>query len=176
MDLLEYQIIQSAIAVIVFIVIRFSLTFLINKRRRIYGINGDRAGVIKKIFSFFLLSVFLIILSSIWGLEQSDILIFIASILTVIGVAFFAQWSHLSNITAGVILFFTKDLRLGDQITILEKENDLTGEVKDIGVIFFQIYSKEKGLVSIPNTMMLQRMIALQGRSSKKVEPNKLEK
>jgi hypothetical protein len=39
----------------------------------------------------------------IWGVQAKDIII-ISSITTVVGVAMFAQWSILSNIT-GIILF-----------------------------------------------------------------------
>ena len=118
-----------------------------------------------------MVSLFLLVLSSIWGLEQSDILVFIASILTVIGVAFFAQWSHLSYITAGIILFFTKDLRIGYYIPILDKAYDIAGEIKDIGVMFFHVYSKDLGLIPIPNTMMLHKMIILHGST----KPHKTE-
>jgi hypothetical protein len=40
----------------------------------------------------------------IWGVQAKDIIIAI-SITTVVGVAMFAQWSILSNITSGIILF-----------------------------------------------------------------------
>lgn len=48
----------------------------------------------------------------IWGVETKDILFTVSSIATVIGVAFFAQWSILSNITSGMILFFSFPFRI----------------------------------------------------------------
>jgi hypothetical protein len=39
----------------------------------------------------------------IWGVQAKDIIIAISP--TVVGVAMFAQWSILSNITSGIILF-----------------------------------------------------------------------
>jgi hypothetical protein len=41
----------------------------------------------------------------IWGVQAKDIIIAISSITTVVGVAMFAQWSILSNITSGIICF-----------------------------------------------------------------------
>lgn len=172
--LFQYQIIQSISIVLVFIVIKSIINYVINRRRIKQDINRDRVALVKKFFNILLVAIFLLVLSSIWGLEQSDILVFIASILTVIGVAFFAQWSHLSNITAGIILFFTKDLRIGDYLTIMDKDHDITGEIKDIGMMFFHIYSEDLGLISIPNTMMLHKMIILhRSAKPKKVDPKR---
>ena len=105
--------------------------------------------------------IFVIIISSIWGIKQGDIFLFLTSLLTVIGIGFFAQWSILSNVTAGLILFFGNDIRLGTEITIFEKDMDITGTVEEIGLVFFLIKTKERGLVSIPNTLILQKMGAL---------------
>ncbi len=164
-QLLQYQIIQSIIVVLVFFIIKTALNFIINRRRIKQDISRDRVVLVKKFFNVVLISIFVLVLSSIWGLEQSDILLFIASILTVIGVAFFAQWSHLSNITAGIILFFTKDMRIGDYITIMDPQHDIKGEIKDVGMMFFHMYSEELGLISIPNTLVLQKMLIIHGRT-----------
>ena len=43
----------------------------------------------------------------IWGVQTKDIFIALSSIATVVGVSMFAQWSILSNITSGIILFFS---------------------------------------------------------------------
>ena len=45
---------------------------------------------------------------------------FLGSVLTVVGVAFFAQWSLLSNITSSIIIFFNHPVKLNDSIVILE--------------------------------------------------------
>ena len=65
----------------------------------------------------------------------------------------------LSNITAGLILFINYPVKIGDSITILEKDNDLTGQIKDIGVFFITLTTKDGQNVSIPNSLILQKMI-----------------
>jgi len=50
--------------------------------------------------------IMLTLISIIWDISFEGLSIYFASIFTIIGVAFFAQWSMLSNITASVILFF----------------------------------------------------------------------
>lgn len=167
-QLFQYQIIQSIIVLLVFIVIKSLINYVINRRRIKQDINRDRVALVKKFFNILLIALILVVLSSIWGLEQSDILLFIASILTVIGVAFFAQWSHLSNITAGIILFFTKDMRIGDYVTIMDPQHDIKGEIKDVGMMFFHVYSEDLGLISIPNTLMLQKMLIIHGQTKPK--------
>ena len=50
-----------------------------------------------------LIAVFLLLLS--WGYELRDLSLLFSSVFAVLGVALFAIWSILSNVTAGVILF-----------------------------------------------------------------------
>lgn len=171
-QLLQYQIIESIIVVLVFIIIKSIINYAINRRKIRQDMSRDRVILIKKLFNILLVLLFVLVLSSIWGLKQSDIILFIASILTVIGVAFFAQWSHLSNITAGVILFFTKDMRIGDYITIMDNQYEIKGEIQDAGMMFFRVYSEDLGLISIPNTLMLQKMLIIHGQT----KPEKVEK
>jgi small-conductance mechanosensitive channel len=51
---------------------------------------------------------------------------------SVIGIALFAQWSILSNISSALIIFISHPVKLGES-TIIDKEFDITGRVSDIG-------------------------------------------
>ena len=81
------------------------------------------------------------------------------SFLTILGIAFFAQWSILSNITACLILFINYPVKIGDSITILEKDNNITGEIRDIGAFFITLKTPENELITIPNAIILQKNI-----------------
>jgi small-conductance mechanosensitive channel len=61
---------------------------------------------------------------------------FITSVLAVIGIALFAQWSILSNISSALIIFISHPVKLGESITIIDKEFDITGRVSDIGLFY----------------------------------------
>jgi small-conductance mechanosensitive channel len=63
-------------------------------------------------------------------------LTFITSVLAVIGIALFAQWSILSNISSALIIFISHPVKLGESITIIDKEFDITGRVSDIGLFY----------------------------------------
>ena len=64
----------------------------------------------------------LIILIVLWGVDTKNIFLTLSSVFAVVGIALFAQWSVLSNITAGVILFFSSAYRIGNYIKILDKD------------------------------------------------------
>ena len=161
MKLLEYQAIETVIVILLYIVVRFSLRWFVRKRQRSMGYAPDRVILIRRILAVLSFIIFAIILSSIWGIEQSDIILFITSILTVIGIAFFAQWSILSNITSGLVLFFSNDIRSGEHVTIMEKDMEISGVVLEIGIMFTRIKTDDKGLVSIPNSIIMQKMISV---------------
>jgi small-conductance mechanosensitive channel len=92
----------------------------------------------------------------IWGVQTKDIFITLSSIVTVVGVAMFAQWSILSNITSGIILFFSFPFKIGDYIFIHDKDFPIQAEIEDIGA--FHVYLKtQKGEILVyPNNLMLQ--------------------
>ncbi|MCT4698410.1 mechanosensitive ion channel family protein [Tenacibaculum haliotis] len=107
------------------------------------------------VFSFFLVLIIL-------GIEFKQIGVLASSILAVLGVGFFAQWSILSNLTASVILFFYHPMRIGDTIKIIDKEYDLTGEVKNITGFYVLLYIPEGNRkITIPNTVILYKSIEL---------------
>jgi small-conductance mechanosensitive channel len=81
------------------------------------------------------------------------------SVVTVLGIAFFAQWSILSNITSSLILFFNHPMKIGQRIRVVDKEYDISGELIDISFFFLYIKSDDGELITIPNTIVLQKTI-----------------
>lgn len=86
---------------------------------------------------------------------------FVTSILTVIGVAFFAQWSILSNITAGIIVFFSSPFRIGDTIKILDKDYPIEAKIIDIKSFYTLLKTAEGEQISLPNNLLLQKGIVI---------------
>jgi small-conductance mechanosensitive channel len=96
----------------------------------------------------------------IWGVNQSDLAVFVGSVLTVVGVAFFAQWSLLSNITSSIIIFFNHPVKLNDSIIILEgKDYGIEGKIIDIGLFFVKLETKESGEITLPNNVFILKSI-----------------
>ncbi|HKJ07109.1 MAG TPA: mechanosensitive ion channel domain-containing protein, partial [Flavobacteriaceae bacterium] len=125
------------------------------------AIEPHRKKVISSIlyFSYYLLALFIFII--ILGVELKQFAIFVSSILAVLGVGFFAQWSLLSNLTASFILFFYHPIRIGDNIRILDKDYELQGKVKDIRGFYMLLKTNDGKLITIPNSVLLQKGIEL---------------
>jgi small-conductance mechanosensitive channel len=97
----------------------------------------------------------------VWGLEQDEIAVFASTILTAIGIAFFAQWSLLSNITSSIILFFNHPLKLGDTIKVMDKDYPFEGEITDLTYFFVHLKTKSGETITIPNSILLQKPISV---------------
>ncbi len=161
MNTLEYKLIESAIIVAIYLAARFVLNWSIRKTWKLKGYAQDRVVIVRRVTQGILFVIFALILSSIWGINQSEIILFITSILTVIGIAFFAQWSILSNITSGLILFFHNDIRAGEELSILDKDMPVKGELVEISIIFTRIKIEDGTIISIPNSVLLQKTISV---------------
>jgi small-conductance mechanosensitive channel len=103
----------------------------------------------------------IILLSAIWGLKQSEIAVFVGTILTALGIAFFAQWSLLSNVTSSVLLFFNHPLKIGDTIKVLDKDFPVEGEVTDLSYFFVHLKTDTGEIVTIPNSILLQKSVSV---------------
>ncbi|WBX73753.1 mechanosensitive ion channel [Tenacibaculum pacificus] len=126
------------------------------------SIEPHRRKLILNLFYLVYYVVFFFLLLLTLGIELKQIGVFASSILAVLGVGFFAQWSMLSNLTASVILFFYHPMRIGDTIKIIDKEYDFTGEVKNITGFYVLLHVAEGNRkITIPNTTILYKGIEL---------------
>ncbi|MFT4779570.1 MAG: small-conductance mechanosensitive channel [Flavobacteriales bacterium] len=122
-----------------------------------------------KIINMLLLTIAVIISLGIWGLKGTDLFVFATSVVTVIGIAFFAQWSILSNLSSGLLLFFSHPLKIGDYIDIKDKELSVFGRVDDISMFFIHIITTDGERVTVPNNIILQKTVGY-SKSAKEVE------
>lgn len=164
MNLLELKILETAIAFVLFFVLRMISGKLIDRTVSKHLLQHARGKIIKKVVQIVLATIALIFILTVWGVDQSELFLFMASVLTVIGIALFAQWSHLSNITSGIIIFFNHSVTLEDTIVILDKEFEIEGRISDIGFFFVKIITPEGEEVTMPNNILLQKMIKKKNR------------
>ncbi|MFT6883500.1 MAG: small-conductance mechanosensitive channel [Marinoscillum sp.] len=159
MNEVEFKIFETGISIILFVIIRIIITMLIDRTVNKSLLQKTRGKIIKKIFQIILVAIVSLFILTVWGVNQSELFVFMASVLTVIGIALFAQWSHLSNITSGIIIFFNHSVKLDDTISIIDKDYDVEGRVSDIGLFFVKLKTKEGEEISLPNNIFLQKMI-----------------
>lgn len=144
---------------------RFISIKAIRKVGRISDLNEIRTRLIIKYVAVghFLLMIAALLL--IWGVNIRELGLIISSVFAVIGVALFASWSILSNVTAGVILFFSFPYKIGDRIRIWDKEFEGDSEfvIEDIRAYHVHLRKDNGELITYPNNLFLQKAVSLLG-------------
>lgn len=153
------------IATLILIFVTISLRFLTTRLIKHYAKNSEilehRTNLVAKYNSIFISILFIIALFIIWGVQTQDVFLTISSVVTVVGVALFAQWSILSNITSGIILLFTFPFKIGDTIRIHDKDFPIEAEIEDIRSFHTILRTKEGELITYPNNLLLQKGISI---------------
>ncbi len=165
---LKFEII-STLVLILLTMLAISLTNRVIKRfARLVSIEVNKRKVIFYLCHLVLYFIAFTILSVIWGVDLREFIVFISSILAILGVAFVAQWSILSNLTASVILFFSHPLRLGDRIRVLDKDFDWTGEIEDISAFYLFMKTDDDRRITIPTNLVIQKGIEILEQGEKR--------
>ncbi len=159
MSELEIQIIETIILGVLLIAIKILTQKSINKFLSRFDFDLKRKRITQRIINLFLTILALIILAGIWNIKRSELIVFLTSVITVLGIAFFAQWSILSNITSSLILFFNHPLKIGQNVRVLEKDYDVEGQLIDISFFFMYVRDKEGNTITIPTSVVLQKTI-----------------
>ena len=161
MEAYELQIIETIILLLLLIGVRFFTQRAIKKLAIHLHVTIERRRVITRVINFLVLLLVFVLLTMIWGVDRKQMLVFVTSTITVLGIAFFAQWSILSNITAGLVMFFTHPAKLGDIIQISEKDYFLQGKLVSISFFFMHLQSEDGQHITIPNNITLQKIITI---------------
>ena len=156
---MDPKIIETTIVFLAYLLLLFVSGKAIDKTVENSLMQKTRAKVIKKGVHFLLLVIALFTLFFIWGVDQSELVLFLSSFIAILGIAMFAQWSILSNITSGIIIFFTHPVRLDDTISIIDKDYEIRGRVSDIGLFFVVIKTPDGERVTVPSNVFVQKMI-----------------
>ncbi len=153
------------IATVIVLVSVFILRFIVAKLIRRYAKSSEiiehRTNLVIKYIHLLINIIATIALIVIWGVQKNDILLTVSSITTVVGVAMFAQWSILSNVTAGVILFFFFPFKIGDTIKIHDKDFPIQAEIEDISAFHVNLKTIDGERITYPNNLLLQKGISI---------------
>jgi small-conductance mechanosensitive channel len=153
--------IASLSAAVIFLLSRFILAKLVKRYAKSSQIIERRANLVIKYMQILLSILLLIALVIIWGVDRKAILLTVSSITTVVGVAMFATWSILSNITSGIILFFFFPFRIGDTIKIHDKDFPIEAEIEDINAFHVLLVTADGEHITYPNNLLLQKGISI---------------
>jgi len=157
----QNELLGTVITLLVVIIIKYITTKTIKKVGRLSVFNEARTRLVLKYFSFGFTAITILALTFIWGVNFRELGILLSSVFAVIGVALFAQWSILSNITSGIILFFSFPFKIGDRIQIMDKELETSGTyiIEDIRAYHIHLRKENGELLTYPNNLMLQKAV-----------------
>ncbi len=160
----QTELLGTLICLMVFYLIRFIIVKGIKRIGRKSQLSIIRTRLVVRYVAMLLGLINLSFIIVIWGVPLEKLGVVISSTFAVIGVALFATWSILSNITAGIILFFYYPFKIGDRIRILDKDFPDEATILDIKA-FNVILVKDNGeMLTYPNNLLLQKGAGLLGK------------
>lgn len=155
------SIIQTCVLLAVVIIVKLFAGQAVNRILARLDFDLKRKKITMRIINLFLLLFVLVVLAAIWNIDRSQFMVFITSLITVLGIAFFAQWSILSNITSSLILFFNHPVKIGQRVKVLDKEYDIEGKLIDISFYFLYIKTDKGELITIPTSVALTKTLLI---------------
>lgn len=157
----DHQILWTAIVVLCWALSKIFVKRAIKRLSINLGVSIERRIMTVKIINIIFLIFATIFIITIWGVDKKELFLFFTSIITVLGIGFFAQWSILSNITSGIIIFFSHPIKLGDQIKIMDKDFFIEGKLINISFFYLYLEDENGGKITVPNSIALQKSIVI---------------
>lgn len=165
---------KNTLLTIILIISTFSITsfikYFFNKIGKIKDFKPKRVFYIIKSVQIFVFFLALFLLGLIWSVSLNSFLVFASSVFAIGGVALFAQWSILSNLTSSIIIFFSFPARAGDTIKILDGDNSIKGTIVEISLFQTEIMDEDGNAIFYPNNIFVQKPIMRECKTKKKKE------
>jgi len=158
---MTYPTLQKAIASVAVLVIIYLVSHLLKfyarQTQKKLGIRKSRYFAIRRLLTTLSMILSLLAIFLIWNVSLKNVWIATSGILAMIAVAFFAVWSLIGNILAGVILYFTSPFRIDDTIEVMP--DSIRGTVMAINTFYTVLLTEELNYVSVPNSLFFQKYI-----------------
>ncbi|WP_417886904.1 mechanosensitive ion channel family protein [Zunongwangia sp.] len=141
------------------------INFILKKAAKRIGEKGEiHTTRIRLMFRY--INILVVILAAflmalVWGMNLGDLAVIFSSVFAILGVALFAIWSILSNITSGIIMFFNFPYKIGDKIKIHDKDLPIEAAIEDIKAFHLHLRTDDGELITYPNNLILQKAVSL---------------
>ena len=157
----QSEILNSIIVFGILFVLQFIARLLVRRLGNSKRKNKGRIKLIGRYITVTFLIIALLIEAFVIGVEVNDLVVLFSSVFAILGITLFANWSILSNVTSGIVMFFSFPYKIGDKIHIHDKDYEIIAIIEDIRS--FQIHlRKDNGeLVTYPNNLLLQKAVSL---------------
>jgi len=160
------------LSAVILIVLAIIVSHSLEKTIKIIGekrqVARDRVFYIQKTLQLFVFITVILGLALVFGVSYAQFGFVVSSVFAVVGIALFAQWSILSNVTASIIIFFFFPYRVGDRISIVEDKEKLEGEIIEITLFHLLIRKTDNSILSYPNSMVFQKPITIEPKARKR--------
>lgn len=93
----------------------------------------------------------------IWGIDFNGLLVVSTTVITLTGVALFANWSILSNITAFFVLLMHPSYRRGNFIRVIDGDNYIEAYISEINLFNAALITEDREIMVYPNNLLLGR-------------------
>lgn len=164
-DKVLHEYLARIVISIIIIILAAAARFITKRLILRYGVLNskieNRTRHIIRLLTVLINSTALLILIVLWGVSPESLFAILTSVIAIIGVALFAQWSLLSNVTAGIIIFFSSPYKVGDYIRVMDREFPLEARVTDILSFHTHLKTQNGELHVFPNSLMLQKAISV---------------
>ncbi len=156
------------ICIVVYLFCQRAVSSTIHRLGGAKDVPPSRIKYLAKTANITLFALFVFAVCLVLGLGYGEVSLFLSSAFAVIGVALFAQWSILSNITASMVIFFGFPYRVEDRIKITDADFDLSGTVEEISLFHVLIRTDDGNIITYPNNLILQKPVIKLDRGNTK--------
>lgn len=154
----------AAVALITFTLL-MAVKVAIAQFARARRMRSFRGAFVYRVVRFFAVIFTAFVLAYVWGVSPGNLWVFLTGFIGLVAIGFFAVWSLLSNLVAGVFLFLSDPFKVEDEVEVVGEE--IAGRVLDIRPLFV-VLGHEGGAdkegveqrahtVFVPNSLFFQK-------------------
>lgn len=159
-NLLAAKLIASVVLLVLYAAARLIFRRAVSRVARARGMAPARVSTVNRAASLLGLLLVAGLLAITWSVRFQSLAVASGAILATIGIGFFAQWSILSNITAGIVMFWRFPIHVGDRVGLLS-DKDFSAVVDEFTPFFVILQDDDGNKITIPNSLLLQQMFVV---------------
>ncbi len=157
----QTEITNTIIVFGILFIIQFVANVLVRRLGKSKHKNKARIKLVGRYISATFLLLAVLIEAFVLGVMIEDLIVLFSSVFAILGITLFANWSILSNVTSGIVMFFSFPYKLGDKIHVHDKEHEVIGVIEDIRSFQIHIRLSNGDLMTYPNNLLLQKAVTL---------------
>lgn len=155
------QVIVSAIVLLFYVVLSRRIAPFIYRTIAATMLKEEMNRRAMVVFHILLFLLLVVVLSIVWGIDIKGLLVLASSMIAVVGVALFAAWSLLSNITAFFILLGQSSFAQGVTVRVIDGSNHIDGTIVEVNLFSTVLRTKDGELVVYPNNLIVSRPVVV---------------